>query len=195
MPSDKKYRNSQIRFPLGNPIPSLVQDLTDDHARELAEIEDLIGNPQESPVTAATLAGWLGTTAARINTLAREGRIPRRTDRLFDLRPAIRAYVADPKATKGNSALANNPELNAEKIRLARASAEKLETANLKAKGGLASLAEVERAWAGILRDVRAALLALPSRAASRLGHLTPHDVATLDREVRAVLEELASHE
>ena len=164
-------------------------------ARELAEIDELIGNPQECPVTADTLAGWLGTTAARINTLAREGRILRRADRLFDLRPAVRAYVADLKATKGNSALANNPELNAEKIRLARASAEKLETANLKAKGDLAPLAEVERAWAGILRDVRAALLALPSRAASRLGHLTPHDVATLDREVRAVLEELASHE
>ena len=164
-------------------------------ARELAEIDELIGNPQECTVTADTLAGWLGTTAARINTLAREGRVPRRADMLFDLRPAIGAYVADLKANKGNSALANNPELNAEKIRLARASAEKLESANLKAKGDLAPLADVERVWAGILRDVRAALLALPSRAASRLGHLTPHDIATLDREVRAVLEELASHE
>ena len=164
-------------------------------ARELAEIEGLAGIPHDSPVTAESLAGWLGTTTARINALAREGRIPRRADKLFDLRPAVRAYVADLKATKGNSALANNPELNAEKIRLARASAEKLETANLKAKGDLAPLAEVERAWAGIMRDVRAALLALPSRAASRLGHLTPHDVATIDREVRAVLEELATHD
>ena len=82
---------------------------------------------------------------------------------------------------------------SSEKIRLARATAEKLETANLKAKGELAPLADVEKAWAGILRDVRAALLALPSRAASRLGHLTPHDVATLDREVRTVLEELSA--
>ncbi len=160
---------------------------------ELAEIEELAGSPYDWPVTADTLAGWLGTSAARINNLAREGRIPRRPDKLFDLRPTIRAYVADLKASKGNSALANNPELNAEKIRLARATAEKLETANLKAKGELAPLADVEKAWAGILRDVRAALLALPSRAASRLGHLTPHDVATIDREVRAVLEELAT--
>ncbi|MEI4486373.1 DNA packaging protein [Frigidibacter sp. MR17.14] len=164
-------------------------------AHELAEIEELAGSPHDCPVTADTVAGWLGTTAPRINTLAREGRIPRRPDKLFDLRPAVRAYVADLKVSKGNSALANNPELNAEKIRLARATAEKLETANLKAKGELAPLADVEKAWAGVLRDVRAALLALPSRAASRLGHLTPHDVATIDREVRAVLEELASHE
>ena len=164
-------------------------------ARELAEIEELAGITYDGPVTAEALAGWLGTTTARINALARGGRIPRRADKLFDLRPAVRAYVADLKVAKGNSALANNPELNAEKIRLARASAEKLETANLKAKGDLAPLAEVERAWAGILRDVRAALLALPSRAASHLGHLTPHDVATLDREVRAVLEELATHD
>ena len=164
-------------------------------ARELPEIEELAGIPHDGPMTAECLAGWLGTTATRINALAREGRIPRRADKLFDLRPAVRAYVADLKATKGNSALANNPELNAEKIRLARASAEKLETANLKAKGDLAPLAEIERAWAGILRDVRAALLALPSRVASRLGYLTPHDVATIEHEVRAVLEELATHE
>jgi len=70
-----------------------------------------------------------------------------------------------------------------------------VETANARARGELAPLAEVEREWAGVLRDVRAALLALPSRAAARLGHLTPHDLSTLDHKVRAILLELADHE
>ena len=162
---------------------------------ELAEIAALVsGPPSTGPVgSAADLSAWLGLAPARVNALAREGRIPRRADGRFDLKSAVRSYVESLRLKSGSSALASNPELNAEKIRLARANAEKVEAANARARGELAALSEVEREWAGILRDVRAALLALPSRAAARLGHLTPHDVATLDREVRAVLEELAS--
>lgn len=164
--------------------------------QELAEIDALVnGPPPCDSATAAELGEWINLAAPRVNALAREGRIPRRADGRFDLQPAIRGYVESLRLKSGGSSLASNPELNAEKIRLAKANADKVETANAKARGELAPLPEVERAWAGILRDVRAALLALPSRAASRLGHLTPHDVQTLDQEVRAVLVELADHE
>ena len=165
-------------------------------ASELAEIDALVNRPPPADaLTAAELGEWINLAAPRVNALAREGRIPRRTDGRFDLQPAIRGYVESLRLKSGGSALASNPELNAEKIRLAKANADKVETANAKARGELAPLPEVERAWAGILRDVRAALLALPSRAASRLGHLTQHDVQTLDQEVRAVLVELAEHD
>jgi len=162
--------------------------------KELAEIDASVSGPSplSGVVTAADLGQWLNLAAPRVSALSREGRIPRRTDGRFDLQPAIRRYCESLRLKSGSSALASNPELNAEKIRLARANAEKVETANARARGELAPLADVEREWAGILRDVRAALLALPSRAAARLGHLTPHDVKTLDSEVRAVLEELS---
>lgn len=164
---------------------------------ELAEIDALVNGPRPVPgvVAAGELAGWLGLTPSRIGTLARDGRIPRRADGRFDLQPAVVGYIQSLRLKSGSSALASNPELNAEKIRLARANAEKVEAANARARGELAALSDVEREWAGILRDVRAALLALPSRAAARLGHLTAHDVDTLNREVRAVLEELAADE
>ena len=162
-------------------------------ANPFAEIDAMLfGPPDAGSVTAATLGEWLGLSAPRVNALAREGRIPRNPSGNFDLKPAVRGYIDSLRLKTGGSTLASNPELNAEKIRLARANAEKVEAANARARGELAALSDVEREWAGILRDVRAALLALPSRAAARLGHLTPHDVATLDREVRAVLEELA---
>jgi phage terminase Nu1 subunit (DNA packaging protein) len=45
--------------------------------------------------------------------------------------------------------------------------------------------------WSGVLRTVRAGMLAVPSRAAQRLPHLSAHDVAEIDAEVRAALVEL----
>ena len=54
--------------------------------------------------------------------------------------------------------------------------------------------AEVERAWGSILRDVRAAMLAIPARIQQQLGTLTPHDVDIIDREVRTALEETAGN-
>jgi len=55
-------------------------------------------------------------------------------------------------------------------------------------------LSEIEKEWAGILRDVRATLLALPSRAARRLEHLTLEDVKPFGSEAPAALEELVSY-
>jgi phage terminase Nu1 subunit (DNA packaging protein) len=49
----------------------------------------------------------------------------------------------------------------------------------------------VRREWAGILGDVKAGMLAVSSRCASRLGHLTQAEVAEIDAEIRAVLQEL----
>lgn len=155
---------------------------------EMNQIEDLIGLPG---VSADELAMWIGLSPNRIHTLARLGRLPRNPDRSFPLRQAVSVYCE--QARQGALGRRADGELAQEKIRLARANAEKVEAANARARGELAPLAEIEREWAGILRDVRAALLALPSRAAARLGHLTPHDVKTLDSEVRAVLEELAN--
>lgn len=160
---------------------------------EIHDPEDLLGFDWPAPensgtVTAATLGEWLNLSPARLHALAREGVIPRTGGR-FDLRPAILAYVEHLRAgQKGR--LTSNPDLQAEKLRLARANAEKIELANAKVRGALVPVAEVESAWASVLRDVRAAMLAIPARVQQRLGHLTPHDVQMIDREVRDALEE-----
>lgn len=90
---------------------------------------------------------------------------------------------------RGRSA---NQTLLAEKVRLSRAQADKLEIANAAARRELLPAAAVEAEWANVLRDVRAALLALPSRIGSRLPALTPHDIGVIEREVRDVLTEMA---
>ena len=77
--------------------------------------------------------------------------------------------------------------------RLAAAQADKVELANARQRGSLVDAEAVEREWSDILRAVRAGMLAVPSRVAARLPHLTPHDVSEIDAEVRAVLSELGS--
>lgn len=159
---------------------------------ELAEINALAGIDLNT-VTAGELASWLGLTPNRVSALARDGIIPRTPEKRFPLRAAVKAYCEHARA--GATGRRTDSELAAEKLRVAKANADKLELANAKARGEMIAAAEVERAWSGVLRDVRAAFLALPSRAAGKLGHLTPHDLAALDAEVRDVLMELAEHE
>ena len=56
--------------------------------------------------------------------------------------------------------------------------------------GALLDAGAVEREWSGILGGVRARMLAVPSRAAQRLPHMTSHDVGEIDREIRDALSE-----
>jgi phage terminase Nu1 subunit (DNA packaging protein) len=55
--------------------------------------------------------------------------------------------------------------------------------------------ADVEREWAGILRDVRARILAVPSRVRSQVPELTADGTDVLERELRDALTALADDE
>ena len=68
-----------------------------------------------------------------------------------------------------------------------------MELKNARQRGSLLEAEAVEREWGDILRTVRAGMLALPSRVAQRLPHLTAHDVSEIDAEVRAVLAEIGT--
>lgn len=159
---------------------------------ELAEIDALVNGPR--PVTLAAipatmtrpeLAKLLGLPESRLRHLVHSGQHGQ-----YETVASIRAVVADLAARAARQMA--SPELQAEKLRLAAANARKVELHNLRTEGALVPAVEVEREWADVLRTLRAAILALPSRAAARLGHLTPHDLAALDEEVRGILEELA---
>lgn len=157
-----------------------------------ADIEALVGTVGKQPITTDELADLLDLSAGRVLGLARAGHIPRVSAGRFDRREAVRAYcsyVRKNPVGRGTS----NPAWTAAKTRAAEAQAEKLETSNAIARRELIPAVEVEREWSAILRDVRAAMLAMPSRLQQRLGHLTTHDITTIDREVRDVLAEIAN--
>lgn len=74
------------------------------------------------------------------------------------------------------------------RLRRTLADAQKIEQETARRSGELLEAAAVEKAWAAVLRDVRAAMLAIPGRMAA---HLSKADVAHLDREIRSTLKGL----
>lgn len=142
-------------------------------------------------ITTDQLADLIGLGVNQTLALARANRIPRLRKGRFNRRDAVRAYIAYIKQNPVGRG-ASSPALTLAKTRTAEAQAEKLETANAIARREFVAAADVEREWASVLRDVRAAMLALPSRVQQRLAHLTIHDITTIDREIRDALVEIA---
>jgi phage terminase Nu1 subunit (DNA packaging protein) len=77
--------------------------------------------------------------------------------------------------------------------RLANAQARLAETKLNQLSGELVEASAVDAEWMGILRVVRAGMLAVTSRVAQRLPSLTKHDLIEIDNEIRAVLAELGT--
>lgn len=150
-----------------------------------------------TPIDEATLAALLGVTTRTIRNLVSDGTITRLSNRPVRYDPAavipaycehLRNRVAHGKATKAEVAA----EHQAERTRLAREQADKLALANAVARRDLIPAGEVEREWSAILREVRAAILAVPTRVEGELPHLTRADVLTVDRAVRDALNAAA---
>ncbi|RWQ89267.1 MAG: DNA packaging protein [Mesorhizobium sp.] len=144
--------------------------------------------PRQVIVNAAKLADLIDLSEARVVALARSGAIPRVSAGRYDQREAVRAYIryvrANPLGRKSN-----DPALADERRRLVREQADREAHRNAVARGELVAAADVKAAWESILTDVRAAMLAIPSR----VPELDRATVERLDREIRTALEALAN--
>lgn len=156
--------------------------------------EDLLG---PAPVSAASqtvaeadLARLWGVTARRVRELATDGVIERAAPGRFYLEDSTRRYCEMLRKSAGGGRAAADPDLKAERLREIRERADKLAAQNARLRGELVPARDVEREWASVLRAVRAAMLATPSRVQTRLPHLTAHDVSEIDHEIRAALQE-----
>jgi phage terminase Nu1 subunit (DNA packaging protein) len=78
-----------------------------------------------------------------------------------------------------------------ERGRLAAAQADIAEQKVAKMRGSMLDAQVVASEWSAVLQTVRAGMLAVPSRCAARLPHLSKHDVAEIDAEVRAAAVEI----
>ena len=158
-----------------------------------AEIEALIGGAAEpsDAIGVTELADFLGLSTRTVRELAERGVIQRCGPNRFPMRESIRAYCASIRETA--SGRSKNANLTAEKLRYEIARADAQEMKNAAMRGQLVPVAEVEREWSAILRDVRAAMLAIPARIQQQLGTMTAHQVDTIDREIRNALEETAN--
>lgn len=142
-----------------------------------------------SVVSAAILADLVGISSRRVNQLAQVGPMVRRGDG-FDLAESLRNYCASLRRDAHGRSVNSAP--STDKERLVAAQADLAEAKAAEKRGELVPAAQVERAWASILRDLRARMLAVPSRVGSRLPSLTAHDIATIGREIADALTETA---
>jgi terminase small subunit / prophage DNA-packing protein len=144
-------------------------------------------------VTAATLADLIGVSPRSCTDLAKRGIIVRGPGRTgFLLRASLRGYASHLRTLAGGrggeSAIAS---ATAERGRLLKAQADAQEAKNRMAIGSMLDAAEVEKAWGDIVRQSRAAVLAVPARCQQRLPHLTTHDVNEFDLELREAMRAL----
>lgn len=143
-------------------------------------------------MTESQLAAFLGIATSQVRTKTRDGILVKHGHGLWDVRASLHGYLSQLRdgAVKGGP---QTDELKVEKLRLAREQADKLEISNAAARGDMVQAADVEREWQHVLRDVRSTMMAVPSRVGSKLAHLSAHDVAEIDREIKAALEGLAN--
>ena len=144
---------------------------------EPAEVQHLVSAPQ--------LAMLLGISPRMVTEHAKVGIVVRLEPGQYDLQKSVRGYC-DHLRDKAQS-----DELTEQRIRQTREAADQLALKNAKSKSELVPAAEVEQAWAGILRDVRAGCLSITARVQQQLPHLTSHDAALIDSEIRAALAHL----
>ena len=155
---------------------------------DLDDFEALLGDATPAPDTASaeTLGELLGISPRVVREHASRGIIVKVSKGAYDVPASVRAYCTHLREQAAGRSASTN--LTAERIRVAKEQADALAMKNAAARREMVPAREVESEWAAVLRDVRAAMLALPSRIQQRLPHLTAHDVATVDREIRDAL-------
>lgn len=147
-------------------------------------------------VSAAEFADLVGIGERAVRELARKGIVPRTPEGLYPLRASVLGYCASMRAAatgRLGELDGSTSGLTIQRKRLVREQADRAELVNQQMRGELVPAAEVEAEWARIATALRARLLALPSRVHQRLAHLTPAELATIDREVRDALTELGT--
>jgi phage terminase Nu1 subunit (DNA packaging protein) len=140
-------------------------------------------------VTESELADFWQVSSRQVRKLLSDAVIKKVDGKRFSKAAATRGYlrhlVASARVRGGN-----DPELRAEKLRLAKEQADHLELKNAEKRRQLVPAKQVESEWSDILRTVRSGLLAVPGRVGARLALSQTH-LSEIDIEIRAVLKEL----
>lgn len=157
----------------------------------MSEFDHLLGGDSDVAATlsAQELGDIIGLSERTVRDLAKRGVLAKVGAR-FEMRDSVFAYCAHLREQA--SGRSNSGTLTQERIRVAREQADALALKNAVARGEMVPAIEVESLWGNVLRDVRSAMLAIPTRVQQRLVHLTQHDVSEIDLEVRSALQEAA---
>lgn len=165
-----------------------------------SELQELVNGPLRT-VSKTAFAQIMNVSPGRVSQMIRAG-LPVEINGKIDVARG-KLWVAENVSITRSNAQVRGPDLfgeekrkvslNEERSRLAKEQADAAAMRNAVARGELVKAGEVEREWADILRKVRAGVLAVTSRVRQHLPHLTTHDAATIDAELRRALEDIAN--
>ena len=137
------------------------------------------------------LAGLLGISTRRLGQLHAEG-IAVKVDRgLYDAAATVQAMLVHASGKAAGKTVEH--DLDKERARLAAEQADGHALKNAQARGELVPAEDVVREWQGIIRTVRSAMLAVPSRCRRRASTFGAAEIDIVDREIRDALEALSN--
>ncbi len=143
-------------------------------------------------LTTDELSVLLGVSAQTIRELARRGVIAKSAGRTFPTEETVRRYLAHLRGVAhergGEAAIAAGA---AARARLATIRADREEFALEVEREQWLDLDDVIANWDSALRTLRAGVLTIPTRVASRVPGLTRDMVYEMDQEIREILTEL----
>ena len=146
----------------------------------------------EEAISAQALAELTGLSTRRLRELAEKGVLPRTPKGLYPHPAAIRAYCAglrEAAAGRGSDEKGGQ-ELVRERALLAREQREAQALKNAIVRGEMIDASEAEKRWADEMVRLRSRLLAVPTDIAQAMPHMTKHDVAIVDRNLRDAMDE-----
>jgi len=131
---------------------------------------------------------------AGLSDLKKRGIVVHHGHDTYDLESSVTAYVTHLRGIAAGWGTADQAaQLTAERARLAKEQADAQALKNAKMRGELVEASEVERTWAGVLRQLRARILAVPSRLRSEFSDIDPQTIHAMDRALRVTLTEIGN--
>ena len=155
------------------------------------DFDNLLSQPagMGDTMTADQLGALLGVSSRVVRELAQRGVIAKARRGAYPVADSVARYCAHLREQAAGRS--GNSNLTAERIRVAQATAEKIELQNSVARGEMVAVSDVRREWITFATDLRAALLAIPARVSARVS-LSREASALLDEELRLSLSEIS---
>lgn len=142
----------------------------------------------------STIAKLLMLTERRVQQLTAENVIPRAERGRYELVPAVQGYIRYLQDRRAVSDTGSGDPISDAKMRLLKARARAAEAEADQLEGKLLDRAEVERSWTTLVLNMRARMLAIPTRAAPRVlaAQSLAEASALLEQFITDALNELA---